>query len=103
VCSHIGKNIRETRKLRKLTQEQLAHSIGSNKSYIWKIENETPKDASFDKITKIAEVLDVSLDFLLQRSPPSIMEENDQIAMEKYKRLDVERRMKVKEFIELLG
>ena len=103
MSSHIGENIRAIRKLRKLTQEQLAESIGSKKSYIWKIENDTPKDASLDKISKIAKSLDVSLDYLLQSKPPEIMMEMDQLAMEKYKKLDQKRRLKVKEFIDLLS
>jgi len=100
--SHVGKNIRTIRKFRKLTQEQLAQLIGSNKSYVWKLENETPKDASIHKIVRVARALDVSLDYLFQVAPPSIDEETDNLTIEKYKRLDIRRKVKVKEFIELI-
>lgn len=100
---HVGRNIRSARKARGLTQEKLAGFIDSQKSYIWKIENETPKDVSLNKISKIADVLDVSVDFLLQKKPPAIMDVEDEKAIEKFKRLDESRRSKVKEFIKLIG
>lgn len=100
---HIGRNIRDIRKARGLTQEKLAGLIDSQKSYVWKIEKETPKDVSLNKISKIADVLGVSVDSLLQETLPDLMDIGDEIAIEKFKRLDENRRLKVKEFIELLG
>lgn len=99
---HLGTNIRAIRVQRKMTQKELAELIGSKKNYIWKLENETPPDASISKIKKIAEVLDVSVDALLQETAPNSLEESDLLVVEKYKRLDEKRRVKVKEFIELL-
>jgi len=103
VSRHIGRNIRDIRKARGLTQEKLAGLIDSQKSYVWKIEKETPKDVSLNKISKIADVLGVSVDSLLQETLPDLMDIGDEIAIEKFKRLDENRRLKVKEFIELLG
>jgi len=103
VSRHIGRNIRDIRKARGLTQEKLAGLIDSQKSYVWKIEKETPKDVSLNKISKIADVLGVSVDSLLQETLPDLMDIGDDIAIEKFKRLDENRRLKVKEFIELLG
>jgi len=102
MLSYLGSNIRTIRTQKKMTQKELAEFIGSKKNYIWKLENDTPVDASISKIKKIAEALDVSVDALLQETPPDSLDESDLLVVEKFRRLDVARRVKVKEFIELL-
>ena len=60
----IGKKIRECRKKAKMTQEQLAEEAGISPTYMSEIENGRKK-AGRDVLCKIAEVLEVSVDYLL--------------------------------------
>lgn len=61
----LGAKIKELRKQKGLTLEQLAEKIGSGKSYIWEIENKGVKRPSAEKLAAIAKELDVTTDYLL--------------------------------------
>lgn len=56
--------IKETRKLKNMTQKELADKIGVNYSVISRYENGTIAPSA-SRLAKIAEVLDVSVDYLL--------------------------------------
>lgn len=61
----IGNNIRKARELKGLTQDELAKRMGyKSRSTIARIEN-GDNDVSQSKLKKFAEILDVSIDFLL--------------------------------------
>lgn len=60
----IGNNIRQRRKLKGLTQEQLAELVGTNFSYIGKMER-GQHNLKVQTLEKIAEALDVSMSALL--------------------------------------
>lgn len=61
----LGEKIRRLRKEKKLTLDKLAELTGSSKSYIWELENKNPPKPSAMKLAKIAEQLNVTLDYLL--------------------------------------
>ena len=61
----IGNNIKRARELKGLTQDELAKKMGyKSRSTIARIEN-GDNDVSQSKLKKFAEILDVSIDFLL--------------------------------------
>lgn len=59
-----GKRLLDTRKKRKLSQDELAKAIGVHAPVIGRYEREEVKP-SIETATKIAEVLEVSLDYLI--------------------------------------
>lgn len=61
----LGEKIRKLRKHKGYTLERLGELTDSSKSYIWELENKNPPRPSADKIAKIAAVLDVTADFLV--------------------------------------
>lgn len=65
----LGKKIRQLRKEKGLTLEELAKQADSSKSYIWELENKDPPRPSGEKVAKIASVLGVTADYLLSKSP----------------------------------
>ena len=70
----IGKKIRQLRKEKGLTLEKLAQLSDSSKSYIWELENKDPPRPSAEKVAKIAVVLGVTTDYLIdtsQKTPDS--------------------------------
>lgn len=64
VLQNLGSKIREERQKSRLTQEQLAEKIGCNESYIGQIERSL-KNPSLEVIVKIANALNVTVDYLL--------------------------------------
>lgn len=67
-----GKRICELRKLRGLTQEELAKSIKTNQSVISRIELGKSTDVSADIVFSLAKVLETSSDYLLGLKKSSV-------------------------------
>ncbi|HEY2781974.1 MAG TPA: helix-turn-helix transcriptional regulator [Steroidobacteraceae bacterium] len=64
----LGRKIRDLRKGKGLTLEELANLADSSKSYIWELENKDPPRPSAEKVAKIAKVLGVTADYLMNKS-----------------------------------
>jgi len=102
VANLLGAKIRELRKQKGLTLEQLAEKIGSGKSYIWELENKGVKRPSAEKLAKIAEVLGVTTDFLVNNSQAEVTEDViDQAFFRKFMGLDDEDKQKVRDIVEM--
>lgn len=69
----LGEKIRLLRKQKAMTLEQLAEKTDSSKGYIWELENRDTKNPSAEKLRKIADVLGVTPEFLLndKKTTPS--------------------------------
>jgi transcriptional regulator with XRE-family HTH domain len=61
----VGKRIREIRKARSMTQDQLAVATGLSKSFISEVENDS-RNASSKNMLKIANALGASVEYLLR-------------------------------------
>jgi transcriptional regulator with XRE-family HTH domain len=68
VPSPLGDKIRELRKQKKLSLDQLAELTESSKSYMWELENKDDPKPSAEKVARIATALDVTTEFLLSDS-----------------------------------
>lgn len=60
----LGAAVRERRLEQRLSQQTLAHTIGSSKSHIWRIESGRV-GVGIDDLARIAEALDISVSKLL--------------------------------------
>jgi XRE family transcriptional regulator, master regulator for biofilm formation len=67
----IGTNINRIRKRRGLTLSELADRANVSKSYLSNIERNLNKNPSIQVLKKLAAVLDVDLNFILQAEEPS--------------------------------
>lgn len=65
MSTELGSKIKKLRKEKGYTLEKLAELTESSKSYIWELENKNPPRPSADKISKIADQLDVTMEYLL--------------------------------------
>lgn len=63
-----GKKIRECRIKAGLTQEELAERLETQKNYVWQLENKSPARPSGKLLLKIADILEVSPDYLIDDS-----------------------------------
>ena len=61
----LGDKIRRLRKEKGYSLDKLAELSESSKSYIWELENKNPPRPSADKLAKIADQLDTTIEYLL--------------------------------------
>jgi transcriptional regulator with XRE-family HTH domain len=72
----ISQRIKEVRRLKGLTQEQLADLTGLSSNFIAKIESNN-STASLQTLVNIANTLDISIDYLLQENNSQSKSEAD--------------------------
>lgn len=98
----LGDRIRSLRKEKGLTLDQLAEQSGSSKSYIWELENKSPPRPSAEKLSKIADRLGTTIEFLLQGE---MSQENaaDAHFYRNYQRMDDSTKAKIRRMVELWG
>jgi transcriptional regulator with XRE-family HTH domain len=104
----LGARVRELRKKAGLTLEQLAAQAEASKSYIWDLENERLPKPSADKLTKIAEVLRVTTEYLTgaDKAPShetALMDSQDAAFFRKYRNLDDETKAKLRQILDIVG
>lgn len=104
MATTLGDKIRQLRKEKGYTLEKLAELADSSKSYIWELENKNPPRPSADKISKIAEVLGVTTEYLIDvdEAIPSV-DVLDEAFFRKYRRMDGETKAKLRKLIDLWG
>lgn len=93
MSTHMGDRIRDLRKRAGLTLEQLAKASGSSKSYVWELENKNPPRPSAEKLARIAEALNTTVDVLIGTDvPEDDMSPADKVFFRKYRGLDADKK-----------
>jgi len=101
VPSPLGEKIRALRKQKKLSLEQLAELTESSKSYIWELENKDDPKPSAEKIGKIAAVLEVTTEFLLNNTVETPTEQViDEAFFRKYKKMPDDTKKRLRKILE---
>ncbi len=95
----IGTRINKLRKQQGRTLQELADKTGSSKSYIWELENKSIRPGA-DKLSKIADVLGTTADYLLSKTTP--MDAEAQRVLDDYLSLTGKDKYLVREFIRLI-
>jgi transcriptional regulator with XRE-family HTH domain len=100
----LGDKIRTLRKAKGYTLDKLAELADSSKSYIWELENKNPPRPSADKIAKIAAVLGVTADYLIDPSDTVRVEDaTDAAFFRKYRNMDAPTKDKIRKMVDLMG
>ena len=98
-----GEKIRELRKAKKLTLDQLAEQTGSSKSYIWELENKNPPRPSAEKIAKIADVLDTTTDYLMDTEGHQDRKTSEDDAFfRKYQTMDETQKQTIRQMLDII-
>lgn len=101
MSTELGSKIRNLRKARGYTLEQLAERAGSSKSYVWELENKAPPRPSAEKLTSIATALGVTINYLLDETDTVTVEDAaDDAFYRKYKSLDETDRARLRKMID---
>jgi len=100
----LGDKIRKLRKESGLTLDQLAELTGSSKSYIWELENKTPPRPSAEKLSKIAEKLGTTIEFLLDEGEEVAQADAaDARFYRDYQKMDTTTKAKIRRMVKLWG
>ena len=98
----LGQKLRELRITKGLTLERLAELTGSSKSYIWELENRSPPRPSAEKLSKIAERLGTTIDYLLDDDDEvSPADAADASFYRKYRKMDAPTKEKIRGIVDL--
>ena len=95
----LGAKIKQLRSQKQLTLEELALKIGSQKSYIWSIENDRISQPSAKSIALIADVLDTTVEALLSEEEPDSEAFKKDILYRNYKKLSDADQQKIDDII----
>lgn len=101
VPNSVGGRIQALRKKQGLTLERLAEKAKCSKSYIWELENRNPPRPSAEKLSNIAEALDVTMDYLLDVEVPE-EDAQDRSFYREYRSMDPKVKAKVRQMAKLL-
>jgi transcriptional regulator with XRE-family HTH domain len=101
--SVLGRKIRELRKEKGLTLDELAAKSESSKSYIWDLENKPVARPSGEKLGKIALVLEVTTEFLLDdERTEATSNERDLAFFRKFEAADPKVKQKLVDILKVL-
>ena len=99
----LGDKIRAERKRLKLTLDKLAEKTESSKSYIWELENRPVVRPSAEKISKIAEVLEVTVEYLLDDGKQTPTKSDaDEVFFRRIGQLDPTKRAQLEKFLKAI-
>ncbi|WP_140985845.1 helix-turn-helix domain-containing protein [Asticcacaulis tiandongensis] len=104
MATPLGEKIRDLRKAKGYTLDRLAELSDSSKSYIWELENKNPPRPSAEKIGKIAAVLGVTADYLIDPTDAIKVEDaTDNAFFRKYREMDPTTKEKIRRMLDVLG
>jgi len=96
----LGDKIRKHRREKGFSLDKLAKLTDSSKSYLWELENRDTRRPSGEKLTRIADALSVTTDYLLDESA----EPNENVLREaffrKFNKLDPNDQKKIEQMID---
>ena len=102
--SPLGLKIRELRRARGLTLDDLAQATDSSKSYMWEIENKDVARPSGEKLNKIAAALGVTPEYLVDASRTEVTEDvQDTAFYRKYQQLDAGAKDTIRRILDALN
>jgi len=104
VTNVLGEKIRKLRKEKGLTLDKLAELTESSKSYIWELENKNPPRPSAEKLSKIAEKLGTTIEYLLDEGEAVTVEDAaDAQFYRQYKKMNATTKAKIRQMVDLWG
>lgn len=99
--SPLGEKIRARRMELDMSLDQLAKLTESSKGYLWELENRDKPNPSVDKLTRLAEALRITAEFLMDASAGSPDESvKDKAFFRNYQNLDADSKAKVRKLVQ---
>ena len=103
MATSLGEKIRRHRQEKGFSLDKLAELTESSKIYIWELENRDTRKPSAEKLTRIAQALSVTTDYLLDESATPNEEVMKEAFFRKFTKLDIEDQKKIEQMIDVWG
>ena len=97
----LGEKLRKHRQEKGFSLDKLAEITDSSKSYLWELENRDTRKPSAEKLTKIAEALSVTTDYLLDDSSEPDEEVVKEAFFRKFNKLDPDDKKKIEQMVDM--
>jgi transcriptional regulator with XRE-family HTH domain len=92
--------LKELRKKKGWSLDELARLTGSSKSYLWELENRDERKPSAEKLVEIARVLDTTSDYLVDDNATFDDAQVREAFFRKFNKLDDDTKSRVMDMIE---
>lgn len=100
----LKQKLRDLRSSKELSLDKLAEKVNMSKSYLWELENRDNVSPSAEKLSKIADALDVTLEYLLDdKTDQPSGEVEKQAFFRKYDNLDADVKKKIQDIMDVWG
>lgn len=100
----LGERIRRLRTQKGLTLDKLGELTESSKSYIWELENKDPPRPSAEKLSKIANKLETTIEYLLEGEEKVTQEDAaDTKFFRQYRKMPSTTKAKIRQMVKLWG
>jgi transcriptional regulator with XRE-family HTH domain len=97
----LGDKLRRHRQEKGYSLDKLAEITKSSKSYLWELETRKTRKPSAEKLTRIAQALDVTIDYLLDESATPDEKVMREALFRKFSKLDADDRKKIEQMIDV--
>lgn len=99
-----NEKVREERERLNLSLEELGERVGSSKSYMWELENKDSSRPSAEKVFRLAEVFDVTAEYLMDDTGrvKREAEQRDRVFFSKFQKLRPESKEMLKRVMDSL-
>lgn len=103
MATSLGGKLRRHRQEKGYSLDKLAEITESSKSYLWELENRDTRKPSAEKLTRIAQALSVTTDYLLDETATPNEEVMKEAFFRKFSKLCVEDQKKIEQMIDVWG
>ena len=103
MTTSLGAKMKRHRQEKGYSLDKLAELTDSSKSYIWELENRDARKPSGEKLTRIAQALEVTTDYLLDESAEPGDEVLKEAFFRKFSKLAPDDQVKINQMIDAWG
>ena len=103
MAASLKEKLRELRQAKGLSLDELARLSESSKSYLWELENREARKPSAEKLQKIAEILGVTTEYLLDDNASMDDVQMKEAFFRKFNRLEDEDKKRIQDMIDAWG
>ena len=99
----LGEKLKKHRKQKGYSLDRLAEVADTSKSYLWELENRETRKPSGEKLTLIAQALDVTTDYLLNENATPDDDVIKDAFFRRFRKLDPDEQKKIQDIIDAWG
>ena len=103
MANTLGKKLKQHRNKKGYSLDKLAEITSSSKSYLWELENRDTRKPSAEKLTRIAQALGVTTDYLLDEKATADEDVLQEAFFRKFNQLEDGDKKKIEQMIDAWG